>query len=107
SGHARGGSGDFADEGAREAGLVDGGMTDVAVEVAIRTLRQAERPVDVDAEVRSAVSAFQDRPPRACETPAPDARALCPAAAGRVSPRLSSHRRCGRGRRAETSGRSR
>ena len=105
--HARGGGGDLGGKGAREAGLVDGGMTNVAVEIAVRTLRQAERPMNVDTEVRPAVSAFQDRPPRACEMPAPDARAPGPAAAGRASPRSSSRRRCGCDRRAGTSDHSR
>ena len=40
----------LAREGAGVTLLVDRRVTDVAVEIAIRALRQAERPVDVDAE---------------------------------------------------------
>ena len=38
--------------GIDEARLVDGGVAHMAVEVAIRAFRQAERPMDVDAECR-------------------------------------------------------
>ena len=41
---------DLARKGARKSFLVDRRVADVAVEIAIRTLRQAERPVHVDAE---------------------------------------------------------
>ena len=63
----RGGCGDLGSKGAREASLVDAGVAHMAVEVAVRTLRQAERPMDIDAERRSvvAISALQDKPPRA------------------------------------------
>jgi hypothetical protein len=46
--------GDLALERRQEARLVDGPVPDVAVEVAIGALRQAERPVHVDAEARIA-----------------------------------------------------
>ena len=41
---------DLARKGARKALLVDRRMPDMAVEIAIRAFRQAERPVHVDAE---------------------------------------------------------
>ena len=50
AGRARRGRFDFAREGAGKALFVDRGMADMAVEVAIRAFRQAERPVHVDAE---------------------------------------------------------
>ena len=50
--HARGGRGDLGFEGAHEARFVDAAVAHMAVEVAIRALRQAERPVHVDAEGR-------------------------------------------------------
>src|SRR5262249_35081397 len=108
-GQARGSCGDLGGKGARESGLVDAGMAHMAVEVAVRTLRQAERPMDIDAERRSvvAVSAVQDRPPRALEARGPGATALCPSAASRVSPRSSSRRKCGRDRWAKTWDRTR
>ena len=49
-GHARGGRGDFGFDGAHKALLIDAAMTDMAIEVAIGTLRQAERPVHIDGE---------------------------------------------------------
>ena len=75
---ALGGGGDLGREGAHVARLVDGGVAHVAVEIAIGTLRQAERPMHIDAERRcvslprlrgrrggAIVSAAQDRPPPA------------------------------------------
>ncbi len=55
---------DLAREGADEALLVDGRMANMAVEVAIRTFRQAERPVHVDAE-GFLFSGHRGRSPRA------------------------------------------
>src|SRR5262245_65153915 len=48
--------GDLGGKGAREACVVDAGMAHMAVEVAVRALRQAERPMDIDAERRSVVA---------------------------------------------------
>ena len=96
-------------EGAHEARLVDRGVADMAVEVAIRALRQAERPVDVDAEAPSPASApAQDSASASLRK----ARARCdrPCAVRRQAVLLlgaSSRRTCGRGRRAGTSDRSR
>ena len=47
---ARGGGFDLACKGTRESILIDRGMPDMAVEIAIRTFRQAKRPMQVDAE---------------------------------------------------------
>src|SRR5207237_6565144 len=47
---ARRGGFDFAGERARKSFLVDGGMADMAVEIAVRTFRQANRPMQVNAE---------------------------------------------------------
>ena len=44
------GGGDFGREGAHEPLLVDAAMADMAVEIAIGALRQAERPMDIDPE---------------------------------------------------------
>src|SRR6185312_8730754 len=67
--NALGGRGDFGLEGAQESRLVDRGVADMAVEVAVRALRQAERPVHIDAEALDSealrVSAAQDTPPQA------------------------------------------
>ena len=52
--HARGSRRDLRRERAHEARLVDAGVAHMAVEVAIGTFRQAERPMDVDAERRFA-----------------------------------------------------
>ena len=54
--YALGGRGDLGREGAHVALLVDAGVAHMAVEVAIRALRQAERPVHVDAEASVARS---------------------------------------------------
>ena len=61
---ARGGGLDLAREGADIAVFVDRGVADMAVEVAIRALRQAERPVDIDAEGVGCISALQGTTPR-------------------------------------------
>src|SRR5262245_35927812 len=44
------GGGDLGRERAQETRLIDTGVADVAVEIAVRALRETERPVDVDAE---------------------------------------------------------
>ncbi len=41
---------DLASEGARESFFVDRSVADMAVEIAVRTFRQAKRPVHVNAE---------------------------------------------------------
>ena len=87
--HAVGGRGDLRGKGAREAGLVDGGVAHMAVEVAIRALRQAERPVDIDPE--GGLIRGGQRCPRHASASLGNARARCdrplPSAAGRASPR--------------------
>src|SRR5436309_7404283 len=47
---ARGGGFDLARERARKSFFIDRRVADVAVEIAIRTFRQAKRPVHVNAE---------------------------------------------------------
>src|SRR5436853_3828141 len=59
---ARRGGFDFARKGAGESVLVDRGMADMAVEIAIRALRQAKRPVHVNPE-GLLLSAGQGRSP--------------------------------------------
>src|SRR6185437_12169943 len=60
---------DLGCERAHVTRFIDCGMTDMAVEVAIRTLRQAERPVNVDAEVaRRCRHVNHYRPRLACIT---------------------------------------
>ena len=49
------GRGDFGRKGAHEARFVDAAVADMAVEVAIGTFRQTERPMDVDGERRAVV----------------------------------------------------
>ena len=70
--HARRGRGDLGRKGGDEPRLVDRLAAYMAVEVAIRTFRQAERPVDIHAELlfclgglRQGVSVRQGTPPRA------------------------------------------
>ena len=75
-GNARGGRRNFRRKRAHEARFVDRGVAHVAVEVAIGTLRQAKRPMHVDAETgigagrlarasRQRFSERQGTPPRA------------------------------------------
>src|SRR5262249_59605477 len=54
---------DLACKGPGEAVLIDRGMADMAVEVAIGTFRPAERPLHIDAEGLS-LSLAQGRSPR-------------------------------------------
>ena len=61
---ARGGGFDLAGKGPGKPFFVDRRMPDMAVEIAIRAFRQAERPVHVDAERFFSVSAGQGRSPR-------------------------------------------
>src|SRR5262249_41957129 len=108
SAYARRDRRDLGGQRAREACLVNWDVRYMAVEVAIRALRQAERPVDVDAERGLLpITALQDKPPRASGTRVPGARALCPRAAAQASPRSSFRRKCEHGHQAKTWGRSR
>ena len=96
-----------AREGAHVARLVDRGVAHVAVEVAIRALRQAERPVDVDAE---GVRLARQRRSRHASASLRNARARCDSACLSAAPCFSSRssrRMYGHSRRAGTSDRSR
>ena len=92
-----------------EARLVDRRVADVAVEVAIRALRQAERPVHVDAEGRFArrcigarqISASLTKARARCDRPSPSGGRPCFSIAGHLAEGAR------RGRRAGTSDRSR
>ena len=84
---------DFARKRPRKSRLVDRRVADMAVEIAIRTFRQAERPVHVDAK-RFAVSAGQGRSPQASRRRGHDATIRDRAAAGHVFRCWSSRRRC-------------
>ncbi len=63
AGYALGGRRDLGREGAGEAFLIDRGVADMAVEVAIRAFRQTERPMDIDAESCGLI--VQGTPPQA------------------------------------------
>ena len=81
---ARRGGFDLACKGARKAFLIDRGVAHMAVEIAIRAFRQAERPVHIDAEGVLRVSAGQ----RQISASFTKARARCD------SPRPSGGRPC-------------
>jgi len=58
---ARGGGFDLASEGARKSLFFDRGMADMAVEIAVRTFRQAKRPVHINAEGLFSLSRLRGR----------------------------------------------
>ena len=111
AGNALSGRRDLGRKGADIARLIDRGMAHMAVEVAIRTLRETERPMQIDAEGICLCEVLrvllQDTPPRVSGMRARDATALARAAAARAFRPTTSRRRCAHGRRAGTSDRSR
>src|SRR5262249_5455324 len=97
--HARGRRGDFRRKSAHEPPLIDGGVANMAVEVAIRAFRQAERPVNINSEV---ARLLQGKPPRASRMRGRDVTAPGRAAAVRAFPRSSFRRMSAQSRPAKT-----